>query len=79
MICFKDRLTGNLFVLKNWQTLAKIFIVGTSATKTHEECCYNTPFTLKIYVDHAFFEDTKVLFQSILHRCVRAKTKWQNL
>ena len=29
-----------------------------------------TPFSLQIHVDHAFFEDTKVLFRSILHRCV---------
>ena len=48
--------------------MAKNFIVRTSATKTHEGCRY-TPFTLEIHVEHAFFKDTKVLFQSILHSC----------
>ena len=56
---------GNPFE-KKWGTLAKIFMV--SATMTHEGWRY-TPFTLEIHVDHDFFEDTKVLFQSILHRC----------
>ena len=50
------------------QTLAKIFITGTGQTQTHEGCRW-TPFTLQIHVDHTFFEDTKVLFRSILHRC----------
>ena len=58
---------GNPFE-KKWGTLAKIFMV--SATMTHEGWRY-TPFTLEIHVDHAFFEDTKVLFQSILHRCAK--------
>ena len=50
------------------QTLAKIFIAGTGQTQTHEGCRW-TPFTLQIHVDHTFFEDTKVLFRSILQRC----------
>ena len=50
------------------QTLAKIFITGTGQTQTHEGCRW-TPFTLHIHVDHTFFEDTKVIFRSILQRC----------
>ena len=49
-------------------------IIGTGVPETHEGCRY-TPFTLEIYVDHAFFEDTKVLFQSILHRCDNSKLR----
>ena len=59
---------GSLLVLKMLQTLVKIFITGASQTETHEGCRW-TPFSLQIHVDHAFFEDTKVLFRSILHRC----------
>ena len=53
------------------RTLAKIFITGASQTQTHEGCRW-TPFTLQIHVDHTFFEDTKVLFRSILQRCAMA-------
>ena len=59
---------GSLLVLKMLQTLVKIFITGASQTETHEGCRW-TPFSLQIHVDHAFFEDTKVLFRSILQRC----------
>ena len=61
-------LSGNLFVQKMVSTLAKNFITGTGQTQTHEGCRW-TPFTLQIHVDHTFFEDTKVLFRSILQRC----------
>ena len=69
VISFKNGLPRNLFVQKMSQTLAKNFLTGTSQTQTHEGCCW-TPFTIEIHVDHTFFEDTKVLFRSILQRCV---------
>ena len=65
---FLNGLPGNLFVQKMLRTLAKKFITGTSQTQTHEGCRW-TPFTLQIHADHTFFEDTKVLFRSILQRC----------
>ena len=43
--------------------------------KTHEGYRY-TPFTLET---HAFFEDTKVLFQLILQRCGLLINIWQNI